>query len=52
MQDITSKLAQNRISRLWGECIELAKKVELLDSNYRVTLEAIKPEMEKNARLG
>ena len=52
MQDITSKLAQNRISRLWGECIELAKKIELLDPNYRVSLEAIKPEMERHARLG
>ena len=41
-----------RISKLWAECIVIAKKIELLDPNFRVSVEAIKPDKEKNARLG
>ena len=50
LHDLTRKVATNRISRTWGECIEIAKKIELLDTGFSVTVEAIKPEMESNAR--
>ena len=51
MQDLTQKVANNRLSRIWGECIEIAKKIELLDKVYSVTVEAIKPGTERHARL-
>ena len=49
---MTTKVAQGRISRLWLECVELSKQIEQLDPDYKIVLEAKKPENEAGARLG
>jgi len=52
LADMTKKAASGKLSRIWLECIEIAKQIEGLDPDYRVILEAKKPESESCARLG
>ena len=52
LADMTKKAATSKLSRIWLDCIEMAKQIELLDPDYRVVLEAKKPESESCARLG
>ena len=52
LRDMTQTVATNKISRIWLECVELAKEIENLDPAFTVTLKARKPETDRNARLG
>ena len=42
--DLTKRVATDRLSRNFKECLTLVKKIESLDSNFVVTLRAISPE--------
>jgi len=52
LRDMTQIVATNKISRIWLDCVQLAKDIENLDPSFCVTLRADKPETDRNARMG